>query len=264
MESSNSNFYGEDKRMETEDAKGGQSFGGDSQRKPRTGAAARFISGERSTANAPRPAAATRSGGMNQMEIETSRENPNISTSNAMDERPIGGVKPPTFDMDELPVGGGQKIGFDELPIGGGAKSKMMMEEYPPDYDPNAQAQDAGNSAPLGTRLKSKIWKTRQGAFEELTTLIENASDESEYSEHSSEFITFVSDANPGAQEKALLLVKAFLEKAKRLHSIDPKDLSKVLLDKCFSRKAQARKLAGEIIVPVSYTHLTLPTIYSV
>ena len=165
------------------------------------------------------------------------------------DEMPIGGgggVKK-LLNIDEMPINGKRNLDIDELPIG--KSNKFEISEYPPDYiDPNNNT-DQPQNIPLADRLKSKVWKIRQQAFEELTVVIDGMEPDLLISTYNiSELSKYISDANPGAQEKALIAYKAYLNKVKRLEE-ELDEPVKILFEKVLvSAKANIKKLGTEIL----------------
>ena len=157
------------------------------------------------------------------------------------DERPIQPFKS-NNPFDEVPIGGGNRKGnatpFSEYPDG--------MD--PAEFDPSASNQ-AEESGPLEKRIRSKIVKTRQNAFDELAKLIE-AADEGEgiVHEYAGEFIKFIAESNPAAQEKAICAAKAYLAKVSA-PSIDTKNFVKVLIDKALGpAKPNTKKVSNEVL----------------
>ena len=95
---------------------------------------------------------------------------------------------------------------MDEEAIGGGGGSKM---------GPTA-AESADNSGPLGTRIVSKNWQTRANAFDELKGLCAASKAKSKdtlFNEHGDKWKVYLKDNNPGALEKALDALIAWLDK---------------------------------------------------
>ena len=77
-------------------------------------------------------------------------------------------------------------------------------------------AESADNTGPLGKRIVSKNWSVRAGAYEELTKLCQDAPKKSKadfFREHADQWKTYLKDSNPGALEKALTCLEAFLDK---------------------------------------------------
>ena len=110
----------------------------------------------------------------------------------------------------------------------------LNLNLSPIDYgQPPAENQKMEESqAPLASRIKSKVWKNRQRAFEELCQIFQNKSESDPiFNEFTGEFVIFVGDSNPGCQEKALQAVFYWLEKSKSV-SFDVKEFTKVLIDK--------------------------------
>ena len=77
-------------------------------------------------------------------------------------------------------------------------------------------SEKADNSGPLEKRIVSKNWSVRAGAFEELLTLSKDSTNNSKadhFNQHCSEWKVYLKDSNPGALEKALVCLEAFLDK---------------------------------------------------
>lgn len=185
-----------------------------------------------------------------------------IATNFSEDDRPIGGTGAYNFPAGDdqgtdlanaNPSSFKSSNPFDEVPIGGGNRG-TMMSEYPEGTDPSefdgtAPGNKEEETGPLDKRLKSKIVKTRQNAFEELAGLIEK-SDQSDpiVSEYAGEFIKFIAETNPAAQEKALLAFKAYVEKVSA-PAVDGKNAVKVLIDKAIGpAKPNTKKLSNELL----------------
>ena len=156
--------------------------------------------------------------------------------------------------LDERPIQTSKSANpFDDVPVGGGGfkSNGMVISEYPEGTDPNEMEQ--GNkeeeTGPLEKRIKSKIIKTRQNAFEELAELIEKADpSDSIVSEYSGEFIKFISETNPAAQEKALCALKAYLSKVST-PAMDSRGSVKVLIDKVIGPgKPNVKKVSTEVL----------------
>ena len=135
-----------------------------------------------------------------------------------------------TSESSEIPV---KNLDIDEIPIG--KSSAFTVSEYPPDYQENPNnlpIADSSVNIPLSERLKSKIWKIRQLAFEELAINFE----EMDFSTINSmfsfiEMTKFIGDSNPGSQEKALLAYKIYLNKLKKIEE-NLEETFKILFEK--------------------------------
>lgn len=99
---------------------------------------------------------------------------------------------------------------------------------------------------PLEDRLKSKIWKTRQKALDDLADIYKKAEDPNDtvYLKYIPEFIKLVCDSNPLAQEKSLSAFYLLLEKINilLLKEFDWKELLKILIDKSYNSNKPAIK----------------------
>ena len=107
---------------------------------------------------------------------------------------------------------------------------------------------------PLEDRLKSKIWKTRQKALDDLADIYKKTEDPNDtvYLKYISEFIKLVSDSNPLAQEKSLSTFYLLLEKINivLLKEFDWKELLKVLIDKSYnSNKSTIKEYISKIFI---------------
>jgi len=77
-------------------------------------------------------------------------------------------------------------------------------------------ASMADNSGPIEKRILSKNWSVRAGAYDELLNLCKNDQPNSKkdhYNQHCAEWKVYLKDSNPGALEKALDCLLAFLDK---------------------------------------------------
>ena len=139
---------------------------------------------------------------------------------NGNDEKPIGGKSnfkideyPPTDAVEQKKKVPPKKVSkvvkrvplednivtsmvvLDEIPVGGG--SKFMVSEYAEDEAPPEENKEAPS---LQQRLRSKVWKNRQSAFEEMCIIFENAqAGDAALGEFSEEWPKFLADANPGS-----------------------------------------------------------------
>ena len=104
--------------------------------------------------------------------------------------------------------------------------------------------------APLASRLKSKIFKTRQQAYEELAELFKSKeNNENSAAEHINELPEFIIDSNPGAQEKALICMKTYLENTERV-GFSLRDCLKALFEKCLSQtKPSLKRCSNDILL---------------
>ena len=95
---------------------------------------------------------------------------------------------------------------MDDEAIGGGSGQAMGA----------TAAEKADNSGPLEKRIISKNWSVRAGAYDELTKLCNDSEKNSKadfYRSHACEWPVYLKDSNPGALEKALVTLNAFLDK---------------------------------------------------
>lgn len=185
---------------------------------------------------------------------ESNNNNPNPPN---FDERPLPSNKsfPNTADSsfknayeDNRPIGGGQKIPFDE----------------PEFLDNNEGEIDKKTEEPLSNRIKSKIWKIRQEAFEELTQLFKNSSPSDEiFIEYSLSLPKLINDSNPASQEKALIAFQTYLEKcpSSKISNIDFCETVKTLIDKCLSPgKPTIKLISNEVLLSLFEKAETLNT----
>jgi len=166
---------------------------------------------------------------------------------NDMDERPIGGGN--NFnEMDERPIGGGNNFG-DERPLKSGQPSVFDLPENAGTEMQEEQSGSAQDSGPLSSRVKSKVWKVRQSAFEELIRTFNDAKPkDSVFYEYSGELSKFIADANPGAQEKAIEALKIYLQK-QGTDSLDTRSTLKTLIDKALGPgKPSVKKTSNEVL----------------
>mmetsp|Transcript_34357 Transcript_34357/g.52650 ORF Transcript_34357/g.52650 Transcript_34357/m.52650 type:complete len:86 (-) Transcript_34357:6614-6871(-) len=80
-------------------------------------------------------------------------------------------------------------------------------------------AEKADHSGPLEKRVISKNWKVRSDAFDELTKMCTEASvnsSEGFFVDHVDKWNIYLKDTNPGALEKVLDCLAAFLKKVKK------------------------------------------------
>jgi len=137
---------------------------------------------------------------------------------------------------------------FDEVPVGktGGFSLSAYPEGQEGMEESNVQSQDTG---PLQNRIKSKVWKVRQTAFEELAEKFREADkDDDIFDEYKGELPKLLGDSNPGAQEKAIDAFKGYLEK-RNGSGIDGKSVIKNLIDKALAPgKPNIKKITLEVI----------------
>ena len=81
------------------------------------------------------------------------------------------------------------KMFEEDVPLAATGNYNMMDSEFPPE-----QEEEKKDEGPLDERLASKIWKTRQQAFEEYKSLLTtNPESLCEFKP------TFVADTNPSS-----------------------------------------------------------------
>ncbi|CAD8120601.1 unnamed protein product [Paramecium sonneborni] len=150
---------------------------------------------------------------------------------------------------DEIPLKpAGQNV-LDDQPVGGG--KKFAISEYPEGME--GGGEDVQQTVlPLAQRLKSKAWKLRQSAFEEMAELFQKDESIDEYYE---EWPKLINDNNPGSQEKALIALQIFIAKSNKgqfAARFDAKETIRMLIDKCIAPgKKQIVKLSYEIFFDI-------------
>jgi len=98
-------------------------------------------------------------------------------------------------------------------------------------------AEKADNTGPLEKRMVSKNWSVRANAYEELTKMCLDSERNSKadfFRAHACEFKVYLKDVNPGALEKCLTCLNAFLDKVhKTIISEAQNDIISMLVEKC-------------------------------
>ena len=84
---------------------------------------------------------------------------------------------------------------MDEQPVGGG--KKLEISEYPDDAGPMEMQEESAAVLPLQVRLKSKVWKQRMSAFDELVELFQK--DSQSFEPYYEEWPKLINDNNPGS-----------------------------------------------------------------
>ena len=168
---------------------------------------------------------------------------------------------------DDLPIGGkgAYEVPADDLPIKGGAYQV-------PESDPNEPPLKAGGAytipdeaapeeqekeetGPLEKRIDSKTWKTRSKAYEELTALLK-ADPNGPFSDYASGLAKYIADSNPGAQEKALELLKVYVEGKPDLVVAHCESVIKALVEKGMaSAKASIKTESSNLVLDVFAVH---------
>jgi hypothetical protein len=80
----------------------------------------------------------------------------------------------------------------------------------------STSAESADNSGPLEKRMVSKNWSVRANAYDELTKLsndVQPGCKSDLFKEHAPQWKIYLKDSNPGALEKALTCLNAFIDK---------------------------------------------------
>jgi len=116
---------------------------------------------------------------------------------------------------------------MDDVQIGGGSGASM---------GPSA-AEKADNSGPLEKRIVSKNWSVRANAYEELTKMSQDAQRGCKADfmrDHASSWKDYLKDSNPGALEKALTCLEAFVDKChKSILAENQNPIISMLIEKC-------------------------------
>jgi cytoskeleton-associated protein 5 len=94
------------------------------------------------------------------------------------------------------------------------------------------EEQEKEETGPLSKRIESKTWKTRSKAYEELTLTLKSNPNHTDFQEYISGLPKYLSDSNPGSQEKALDLFKVYLEHQPELLLPVSEALTKSLIEK--------------------------------
>ena len=101
---------------------------------------------------------------------------------------------------------------------------------------------DKEKNDPLEKRMVSKNWSVRAGAYEELQKMctdpnVPRGSKNDFFNQHFHEWKVYLKDSNPGALEKALTCLQAFLDKIhKSLITAESKNaIISMLVEKCIS-----------------------------
>lgn len=127
---------------------------------------------------------------------------------------------------------------LDDLPVGGG-EGAAQLDEFAAGAGPAA----ADHSGPLEQRLVSKNWQIRAKAFEELTTVFKTEGSQDAFRDHCGNWKKYLADSNPGALEKCLDALNAFIDgcEPKMLASFQA-DLIRALTEKCLCHVKQSIK----------------------
>ena len=98
-------------------------------------------------------------------------------------------------------------------------------------------ADKADNTGPLADRLVSKNWSTRAAAFEELLGLAKASKTKSKddlFRDHADMWKVYLKDPNPGALDKCLTALMAWLDKTHpSILVASQNELIGVLVEKC-------------------------------
>ena len=111
------------------------------------------------------------------------------------------------------------------------------MKDFQMPQEPPKEPTDS--ILPLSERLKSKIWKTRQIALDELIKLYSSATDPKDevFAQFLEDFQRLAADSNLVAQEKALEAFKILIEKSDLavFCGFKTKEILKVAIEKAYA-----------------------------
>ena len=122
-----------------------------------------------------------------------------------------------------------------EIPIGGKGAYELPEEELP-------EEQEKEETGPLEKRIDSKTWKTRCKAYEELTGILKSNPD-GPYSDFSGGLVKYISDSNPGAQEKGLDLLAVYIQNQPEIVLAHCEGITKALIEKGMASAKPGRSL---------------------
>lgn len=113
-----------------------------------------------------------------------------------------------------------------------------------------SSAEQADNSGPLEKRILSKNWSVRAGAYEELTKLSTDSKPKSKadfFRDHIGSWKDYLKDSNPGALEKALRCLQAFLDKIhpSLIDETSQNNILSLLVEKCLGHAKPVIKELG-------------------
>ena len=170
------------------------------------------------------------------------------------DEIPIGGKGAYELPGDELPIKGGsynipenEKV-EDEAPLAARGAYKLPEEELP-------EEQEKEETGPLEKRIDSKTWKTRCKAYEELTGILKSNPD-GPYSDFSGGLVKYISDSNPGAQEKGLDLLAVYIQNQPEIVLAHCEGITKALIEKGMaSAKPSIKTESSNLILDLFSVH---------
>lgn len=170
---------------------------------------------------------------------------------------------------DDIPIGGkgAYEVPADDIPIKGGSY-QIPDGENPSDEPPLAargayaipdegapEEEEKEETGPLEKRIQSKTWKSRCKAYEELTALLKDNPD-GPFADYANGLVKYISDSNPGAQEKALDLMKVYLEKQPDMLLGHSEGLVKALVEKGMaSAKASIKNESLVIVLDLFSVH---------
>lgn len=170
---------------------------------------------------------------------------------------------------DDIPIGGkgAYDVPADDIPIKGGSY-QIPDGEQPGDEPPLAargayaipdegapEEEEKEETGPLEKRIQSKTWKSRCKAYEELTAILKTNPD-GPFGDYANGLVKYISDSNPGAQEKALDLMKVYVEKQPDMLLAYSEGLVKALVEKGMaSAKASIKTESSALVLDLFSVH---------
>lgn len=116
-------------------------------------------------------------------------------------------------------------------------------------------AEEDFSKQPIEERLKSKVWKARVSAYEELSSSFRSSPSEDApvfrpYARNADAVRAMALDANAVAQEKAVLAIRDFVELGGKAAGQTRETVLPALVEKCLgSTRAGTKKAATEAIL---------------
>ena len=166
---------------------------------------------------------------------------------NEPDDIPIGGKGTYDIPTDDIPIKGGtysipeEEKKENEIPLAAKGAYALPDEEAP-------EEEGKEETGPLEKRISSKAWKSRCKAYEELTGILKSDPN-GPYSDYSGGLIKYISDSNPGAQEKGLELLKVYIQNQPELTLTYCEGLTKALIEKGMASAKASIKTESSIIL---------------
>lgn len=147
--------------------------------------------------------------------------------------------RPTLINFEDVPIKqiNSNANNFDEKPLGKTGYKLDALDEFPPEHN-SFEVVNKNSDEPLSNRLKSKIWKVRCQALEELA--------KDPQSDFVSNFATFFADSNVNCVEKALVAYKAYLEA--NLIGFE-QEILRIIVDKVYANgKTSIRIISVDIL----------------